>query len=53
MEECLGVNGRQLFSRVDRNLEECEHALFVQCFIIKYLFFFFFMADHVFCAMDS
>ena len=34
MEECLGVNGRQLLVRVDFNLEECENVLLVQCFII-------------------
>ena len=33
-EECLGVNGRQLPVRVDCNLEEWEHVLLVQCFII-------------------
>ena len=33
MEECLAVNGRQLFVRVDCNLEEWEHVLSVQCFI--------------------
>ena len=34
MEECLGVNGRQLFVRVDCNLEERKYALLVQCHII-------------------
>lgn len=33
MEESLGVNGRQLFVRVDCNLGEWEHVLLVQCFI--------------------
>ena len=33
-EERLGVNGRQLLVRVDCNLEEREHVLLVQCFII-------------------
>ena len=33
MEECLGVNGRQLFVRVDcHTLEEQKHVLLVQCF---------------------
>ena len=33
-EECLGVKGRQLFVRVDCNLEEWEQVLLLQCFII-------------------
>ena len=38
MEECLGVNGRQMFVRVDCNFEEWEQVLLVLCFIIKYVF---------------
>ena len=34
MEECLGMNGRQLFVRVDYNLDEWEYGSLVQCFII-------------------
>jgi len=49
MEECLGVNGRQLFVPVDCNLEEWEHALLVQCFycVIR------FMADRVISVMGQ
>ena len=37
MEECLGVNGRQLSLREDCNLEEREHGSLVQCLIIYYV----------------
>ena len=38
MEECLGVNGMQLFGQVDYNLEEREHELLVQCFLFLFLY---------------
>ena len=39
MEECLGVNGRQLFVRVDCNLEEREHVLLVQNVLLYNIFY--------------
>ena len=37
MEECLGVNGRRLFVRVDCSSEEWEHALMMHCFTVHYV----------------
>ena len=39
MEECLGVNGRQLSARVDCNLEEREHVLLVQNVLLYNIFY--------------
>ena len=46
--------GRQLFVRVDCNLEEREHALLVQCFIICHqtCYIIRLTTDHVIPAMD-
>ena len=33
----MDVNRRQLFVKVDCNLEEIEHVLLTQCFIVKYV----------------
>ena len=48
MEECLWVNGRQLFVQVKCNLEEWEHVLLVQYFNTDS----YFIADHVITKMD-
>ena len=50
MEECLGLNGKQLFVRVDCNLEEWEHN-YVAGAMSHYLIRF--MADQVISATDE